>query len=49
MKTNDLILMAGVGLAVFLILKKLLPEYNTLSGLNVIKGSQQDKMLAAQW
>lgn len=49
MKTNDLILIAAVGLAVYLVLKKLLPEYDTLSGLNVIKGSQQDRMLDAQW
>lgn len=49
MKTNEMLLIAGVGLAVYLVLKTLLPEYNTLSGLNVRKGSEQDRMLADQW
>lgn len=49
MKTNDIILVAWIGAAVFLLLKHFLPQYNTLSGLNVVKGSAQDKMLADQW
>lgn len=49
MKTNDLLLVAGIGAAVFLLLRHFLPQYNTLSGLNVSKGSEQDRMLAAQW
>ena len=51
MNQKDLLTVAAVGLGVFLVLRYLVPgrQFSTLSGLNVIQGSQQDRMLAEQW